>query len=227
MPSASMSNDARERSNPPLAAVAGGGMALLIENDPRDRGLGPDGDPPQSGNQPARSEGASVSEAIRFFTGIGEEEKLARPLAVLAEVGLGYLRLGQPLNTLSGGESQRLKLVRHLAETEDGKSESGSGLAKSSLFIFDEPTTGLHFDDVALLVRVFQRLVDAGNTIVVIEHNLEVMKCADWIIDLGPEAGGKGGQLVAQGAPEQVAVSPQSHTGRALRENALLQREKP
>ena len=160
----------------------------------------------------------TVSEAIGFFTGIGEEEKLARPLAVLAEVGLGYLRLGQPLNTLSGGESQRLKLVRHLSETEDGKSATGNGLAKSSLFIFDEPTTGLHFDDVALLVKVFQRLVDAGNTIVVIEHNLEVMKCADWIIDLGPEAGDEGGKIVAIGRPEEVARVEESHTGRFLRD---------
>ena len=121
------------------------------------------------------------------------------------------------MNTLSGGESQRLKLVRHLSETEDGKSETGNGLAKSSLFIFDEPTTGLHFDDVALLVKVFQRLVDAGNTIVVIEHNLEVMKCADWIIDLGPEAGDEGGKIVAIGTPEEIARVAESHTGRFLR----------
>ena len=109
----------------------------------------------------------TVSEAVQFFTGLGEGETLARPLAVLEEVGLGYLRLGQPLNTLSGGESQRLKLVRHL--TEGGGRETKGG----DLFIFDEPTTGLHFDDVALLVRLFQRLVEAGNSIVVIEHNLE------------------------------------------------------
>ncbi len=159
----------------------------------------------------------TVSEGIEFFTTIGEEESLARPLAVLAEVGLGYLRLGQPLNTLSGGESQRLKLVRHLADTGDEKPETGNGFAKSSLFIFDEPTTGLHFDDVALLVRVFQRLADAGNTIVVIEHNLEVMKCADWIVDLGPEAGDEGGKVVAVGTPEEIACVAESHTGRFLR----------
>ena len=159
----------------------------------------------------------TVSEAIEFFTELGEEEKLARPLAVLAEVGLGYLRLGQPLNTLSGGESQRLKLVRHLSETGDERSEAGNGSAKSNLFIFDEPTTGLHFDDVALLVRVFHRLVDAGNTIVVIEHNLEVMKCADWIIDLGPEAGVEGGKIVAIGTPEEIARVAESHTGGFLR----------
>ncbi len=136
---------------------------------------------------------------------------------MLAEVGLGYLRLGQPLNTLSGGESQRLKLVRHLSETGNAESETGNGLAESSLFIFDEPTTGLHFDDVALLVKVFQRLVDAGNTIVVIEHNLEVMKCADWIIDLGPEAGDDGGKVVAVGVPEEIARITESYTGRFLR----------
>ncbi len=141
----------------------------------------------------------TVSEAIQFFAEIGESEKLGDRLGVLEEVGLGYIRLGQPLNTLSGGESQRLKLVAHLGEhAVDANGDSPSG----KLFIFDEPTTGLHFDDVALLVRVFQRLVEAGNTIVVIEHNLEVMKCADWIIDLGPEAGDEGGELVAAGTPE-------------------------
>ncbi|MBA3650540.1 MAG: excinuclease ABC subunit UvrA, partial [Chthoniobacterales bacterium] len=118
----------------------------------------------------------TVSEAIRFFTALGEAGTLARPLLVLEEVGLGYVRLGQPLNTLSGGESQRLKLVRHLTDGSDREGKRGD------LFIFDEPTTGLHFDDIALLVRLFQRLVEAGNSLVVIEHNLEVMKCADWII---------------------------------------------
>ncbi len=156
----------------------------------------------------------TVSGAIQFFAQIGESEKLGDRLDVLDEVGLGYLRLGQPLNTLSGGESQRLKLVAHLGEHAVGANgESPSG----KLFIFDEPTTGLHFDDVALLVRAFQRLVEAGNTIVVIEHNLEVMKCADWIIDLGPEAGDEGGQLVAAGTPEAVAKVSASHTGRYLR----------
>ena len=154
----------------------------------------------------------TVSEAVRFFTALGEAKTLARPLLVLEEVGLGYLRLGQPLNTLSGGESQRLKLVRHL--TDSGGREAKSG----DLFIFDEPTTGLHFDDIALLVRLFQRLVEAGNSIVVIEHNLEVMKCADWIIDLGPEGGEEGGQLVTSGTPEEVARMDNSHTGRFLRE---------
>ena len=156
----------------------------------------------------------TVSEAIQFFALIGESEKLGDRLDVLNEVGLGYIRLGQPLNTLSGGESQRLKLVAHLGDhavAENGESSRGK------LFIFDEPTTGLHFDDVALLVKVFQRLVEAGNTIVVIEHNLEVIKCADWVLDLGPEAGDDGGCLVAAGTPEGVAQVAASHTGRFLR----------
>ncbi|MBA3607327.1 MAG: ATP-binding cassette domain-containing protein [Chthoniobacterales bacterium] len=154
----------------------------------------------------------TVSEAIKFFTALGEAGTLARPLLVLEEVGLGYLRLGQPLNTLSGGESQRLKLVRHL--TDGGKRPGKNG----DLFIFDEPTTGLHFDDIALLVRLFQRLVEAGNSLVVIEHNLEVMKCADWIVDLGPEGGEEGGRVVASGTPEDIAKAADSHTGRYLRE---------
>ncbi len=152
----------------------------------------------------------TVSEAVEFFGLLGETEKLAQPLSILEEVGLGYVRLGQPLNTLSGGESQRLKLVRHLSESGADSTRRGD------LFIFDEPTTGLHFDDVALLVRLFQRLVEAGNSIVVIEHNLEVMKCADWIIDLGPEGGEEGGKLVAAGTPEAVAEVEGSHTGRYL-----------
>jgi excinuclease ABC subunit A len=152
----------------------------------------------------------TVTEAAGWFRQIGEEEKLSNPLEVLEEVGLGYLRLGQPLNTLSGGESQRLKLVSHLTEGGGRKSENGN------LFIFDEPTTGLHFDDVAILLRLFQRLVETGHSIVVIEHNLEVVKCADWIIDLGPEAGEEGGEVVATGTPEQLAKVKRSHTGRFL-----------
>ncbi len=152
----------------------------------------------------------TVSEAVQFFDSLGESVALARPLMVLEEVGLGYLRLGQPLNTLSGGESQRLKLVRHLSGTAPNDEQN-------NLFIFDEPTTGLHFDDVALLVGLFQRLVDAGNSIVVIEHNLEIIKCADWIIDLGPEGGEEGGNVVATGTPEEVAKNHRSHTGQYLR----------
>ena len=123
-------------------------------------------------------------------------------------MGLDYLRLGQPVNALSGGESQRLKLAGHLAE----RRESGS------LLIFDEPTTGLHFDDVARLLRVFHRFVDEGNSLVVIEHNLEVIKCADWLVDLGPEAGDQGGRVVAVGTPEDVAQCDASHTGRYLKD---------
>jgi excinuclease ABC subunit A len=157
----------------------------------------------------------TVSEAIEFFAQIGENKSLSEPLGVLEEVGLGYLRLGQPLNTLSGGESQRLKLVGHLAETEN---QHENGQAVGNLFIFDEPTTGLHFDDVAMLLRLFQRLVDRGHSVVVIEHNLEVIKCADWIVDLGPEAGEAGGEVVAIGTPEQIAKTENSHTGRFLRQ---------
>jgi excinuclease ABC subunit A len=159
----------------------------------------------------------TVSEAIQFFAQIREEKNLSEPLKVLDEVGLGYLRLGQPLNTLSGGESQRLKLVRHLAETHNAQHPTDGQSANGNLFIFDEPTTGLHFDDVAMLLRLFQRLVDRGHSIVVIEHNLEVIKCADWIIDLGPEAGEDGGEVVAVGTPEVIARAEKSHTGKFLR----------
>jgi excinuclease ABC subunit A len=148
----------------------------------------------------------TVSEAIRFFTNLGEK-KMVKPLVVLEEVGLGYLTLGQPLNVLSGGESQRLKLVERLTNQKD----------ENCLLIFDEPTTGLHFDDVALLMRVFDRLVKQGNSLLVIEHNLEVIKCADHVIDLGPEAGEDGGSVVVCGTPEEVAQCAASHTGRYLR----------
>jgi excinuclease ABC subunit A len=172
----------------------------------------------------------TVNEATQFFAQIGEQKNLSDRLDVLEEVGLGYLRLGQPLNTLSGGESQRLKLVRHLTENERTGVEAAVPAAKTrsagdtpattpgNLFIFDEPTTGLHFDDVAILLQLFQRLVEGGHSIVVIEHNLEVIKCADWIIDLGPEAGADGGEVVATGTPEQIARVEKSHTGRFLRD---------
>ncbi len=145
----------------------------------------------------------TVRDAITFFAG---HARIVQPLQLLADVGLDYLRLGQPVNALSGGESQRLKLASHLAE----KRETGA------LLIFDEPTTGLHFDDVAQLLRVFQRLVDQGDSVIVIEHNLEVIKSADWVVDLGPEAGDQGGKLVAAGTPEDVAKCAESHTGRFL-----------
>jgi excinuclease ABC subunit A len=151
----------------------------------------------------------TISEAIHFFAQTGEDcgARISNGLKVLEEVGLGYLRLGQPLNTLSGGESQRLKLVGHLSDASGTR----------NLFIFDEPTTGLHFDDVAMLLRLFQRLVDRGHSLVVIEHNLEVIKSADWIVDLGPEAGDVGGEVVATGTPEQVATINGSYTGKFLR----------
>ena len=159
---------------------------------------------------------ASVDETLIFLAALPESKPAARAagaLRVLQEVGLGYLRLGQPINTLSGGESQRLKLAAHLAEaaaqTPDAK--------RQTLFVFDEPTTGLHFADVRVLVAVFQRLVDAGHTVLVIEHNLDVIRAADWLIDLGPEAGEAGGELVIAGPPEHVAACERSHTGAALR----------
>jgi excinuclease ABC subunit A len=135
-------------------------------------------------------------------------------LTLLQETGLGYLRLGQPINTLSGGEAQRLKLASHLAEFARRENQP-------TLFVFDEPTTGLHFEDVRILLKVFQRLVDAGHSVLVIEHNLDVIKSADWVIDLGPEAGDRGGEIVAQGTPAQIAACAASHTGRALRELKL------
>jgi excinuclease ABC subunit A len=148
----------------------------------------------------------TVREAVDFFEDKERHGEITRPLRLMADVGLDYLRLGQPLNVLSGGESQRLKLVNHLVEKR----------GKGALLIFDEPTTGLHIDDIAQLLRVFQRLVDDGNSLVVIEHNLEVIKCADWVVDLGPEAGEHGGRLVAEGTPEDVAKVSASHTGRFL-----------
>jgi excinuclease ABC subunit A len=150
---------------------------------------------------------STVTEAIEFFQKVGAQ-KVATPLRVLEEVGLGYLTLGQPLNVLSGGESQRLKLVERLSK----RTETGA------LLILDEPTTGLHFDDVAMLVKVFDRLVEQGNSLLVIEHNIEVIKCADYVLDLGPEAGVHGGEVLAAGTPEELALLDESHTGRYLRQ---------
>jgi excinuclease ABC subunit A len=146
----------------------------------------------------------TVHEALMFFRDV---PRLAGRLKVLEEVGLGYLRLGQSATTLSGGEAQRVKLAAHLAQAS----------CEGTLFLFDEPTTGLHFDDIAKLLRAFNRLIDAGGSILIIEHNLEVIRHADWIIDLGPEGGDAGGRIVAQGTPEQVAQVEQSYTGRFLR----------
>ena len=177
---------------------------------------------------------ATVDEAIEFLAAFAESRparRAAASLRLLQEVGLGYLKLGQPLNTLSGGEGQRLKLVRHMAEVMQSSSASPDSsndrpaalqsAPKPFLFLFDEPTTGLHFHDVGLLLKVFQRLVDAGHSVLVIEHNLDVIKSADWLIDLGPDAGDEGGRLVAQGTPEDVARCPESHTGAALCEVLL------
>jgi excinuclease ABC subunit A len=159
----------------------------------------------------------TVKEALRFFTG---QTRILEKLAVLDEVGLGYVRLGQSATTLSGGEAQRVKLAAHLAVGRSAAGRNGNGTAKKSgsrvLYILDEPTTGLHFDDVSKLLTAFKRLIDAGGSLVVIEHNLDVIKSADWVIDLGPEAGAGGGQVVAAGTPEQVAQTPGSHTGHWL-----------
>ncbi|MFH0988498.1 MAG: excinuclease ABC subunit UvrA [bacterium] len=150
----------------------------------------------------------TVTEAIVFFSDIPHAKRVVHKLKVLNDVGLGYLRLGQPATTLSGGEAQRIKLANHLQASEaEGK----------TLFIFDEPTTGLHFDDIAKLLNCFHALVEAGHSLIVIEHNMDVVKCADFIIDLGPEAGAAGGQVVATGTPEQIASVPQSHTGKYLK----------
>jgi len=144
-----------------------------------------------------------AADAVAFF---GDHPRIAKPLDLLADVGLGYLRLGQPANTLSGGEAQRIKLVSHLAR----RSREGN------LFLLDEPTTGLHLDDIAKLIQVFQRLVDRGDTVIVIEHHLDVIKSADRVIELGPEAGDEGGEITAEGTPEEVARVKKSHTGRFL-----------
>ena len=160
----------------------------------------------------------TVKEALKFFA---DAPKITEKLRVLEEVGLGYLRLGQSATTLSGGEAQRMKLAAHLqpAAREIGRpsrSDTGARRARRLLYIFDEPTTGLHFDDVSKLLSAFRRLIDAGGLIVVIEHNLEVIKTADWVIDLGPEGGERGGRVVGAGSPEEIAGLPNSYTGRYL-----------
>jgi excinuclease ABC subunit A len=146
----------------------------------------------------------TVREAIGFFKETG---RLVMRLKLLDEVGLGYLRLGQSATTLSGGEAQRVKLAAHLAQS------TNSG----TLFICDEPTTGLHFDDIKKLLGAFERLIDNGGSLLVIEHNLDVIQAADWIIDMGPEGGEGGGRIVAEGTPEEIAAVGDSHTGRFLR----------
>ncbi|MGB6131259.1 MAG: excinuclease ABC subunit UvrA [Acidobacteriaceae bacterium] len=156
----------------------------------------------------------TVREALRFFQG---HPKIVDKLAVLDEIGLGYVRLGQSATTLSGGEAQRVKLAAHLASTRSA--ERGSNGAKGGsrvLYILDEPTTGLHFDDVGKLLVALRKLIDGGGSLVVIEHNLDVIKSADWVIDLGPEGGSAGGRIVAEGTPEAIALNPLSHTGQWL-----------
>ncbi len=156
----------------------------------------------------------TVKEALRFFA---EAPKITEKLRSLEEVGLGYLRLGQSATTLSGGEAQRMKLAAHLQPaTRDSAKGNGIGSRGRLLYIFDEPTTGLHFDDVSKLLAAFRRLIDAGGSIVVIEHNLEVIKTADWVIDLGPEGGNRGGKVVGAGPPEAIAKISTSYTGQYL-----------
>jgi excinuclease ABC subunit A len=144
-----------------------------------------------------------IEEAAEFFAAV---PPIRRHLATLVDVGLGYVRLGQPAPTLSGGEAQRVKLSAELQKRSTGR----------TVYVLDEPTTGLHFEDIRKLLGVLGRLVDAGNTVIVIEHNLDVIKTADWVIDMGPEGGSGGGLVVAEGPPEVVASSPDSHTGAFL-----------
>jgi excinuclease ABC subunit A len=146
----------------------------------------------------------TVREAISFFA---DTPRLAQRLRVLQDVGLGYLRLGQSATTLSGGEAQRVKLAGHLAQSS----------CQGTLFLFDEPTTGLHFDDIAKLLASFERLIMNGGSILLIEHNIDLIQAADWIIDLGPEGGEAGGRIVAEGTPEAVANVAESYTGQFLR----------
>jgi len=145
----------------------------------------------------------TVAEGREFFSAV---PAIHEKLRTLEEVGLGYIHLGQQATTLSGGEAQRIKLAKELSRRATGR----------TLYILDEPTTGLHFEDVRKLLEVLHALVEAGNTVLVIEHNLEVIKTADWVVDLGPEGGEGGGRIVASGTPEEVAAVPESHTGRFL-----------
>jgi len=160
----------------------------------------------------------TVSEAAALFA---QDREVIRALQPIVDVGLEYVRLGQPVPTLSGGEAQRLKLAGFLAEAAKSASHSRQSLArKGTLFLFDEPTTGLHFDDIAKLMRALRKLLEAGHSLIVIEHNLDVIRASDWLIDLGPEGGEGGGLVVAEGTPEDVRQHPTSHTGAALRDYA-------
>lgn len=153
----------------------------------------------------------TIEDAREFFDAV---PALARKLQTLMDVGLSYIKLGQSATTLSGGEAQRVKLSRELSKRDTGK----------TLYILDEPTTGLHFADIQQLLDVLHRLRDHGNTVVVIEHNLDVIKTADWLVDLGPEGGSKGGQIIASGTPEELAKMKQSYTGHYLK--PLLERDR-
>ena len=153
----------------------------------------------------------TVNMAVEFFENV---PTILNKIKVLQDVGLGYLKLGQPSSTISGGESQRVRLATELSKRDTGH----------TLYILDEPTTGLHFEDIRVLMNVLNRLVDKGNTVIVIEHNMDVIKQADWIIDMGPEGGRGGGQLVVQGTPEQVAGSGLGYTSKYLREELQRQR---
>jgi excinuclease ABC subunit A len=146
----------------------------------------------------------TIEEALSLFA---EVPAAKARLGLMAETGMGYLQLGQPASTFSGGEAQRVKLAKELARRSTGR----------TLYLLDEPTTGLHPADTAHLMLLLQRLVDAGNTVIVVEHNLDVVKCADWVIDLGPEGGEAGGQIIAEGTPEAVAACPESITGQMLK----------
>ena len=145
----------------------------------------------------------TVEEALEFFKNV---PSIMRKIQTLYDVGLGYIRLGQPSTELSGGEAQRIKLATELSRRPTGK----------TIYVLDEPTTGLHFDDVNRLVQMLDRLAENGNTVIVIEHNLDVIKCADYIIDLGPEGGDGGGTVIAQGTPEEICRCPASYTGKYL-----------
>jgi excinuclease ABC subunit A len=144
-----------------------------------------------------------VEEALQFFE---ELPRIKRKIKAINDVGLGYIKLGQQATTLSGGEAQRVKLATELSKVSTGK----------TLYILDEPTTGLHFEDVNILLKVLNKLVDKGNTVVVVEHNLDVIKTADWIVDLGPEGGEKGGKIIAEGTPEEIMKNKKSLTGKFL-----------
>jgi excinuclease ABC subunit A len=146
----------------------------------------------------------TIEEGLKFFENL---PSIRRKLQTLYDVGIGYVKIGQPATQLSGGEAQRVKLSTELQKRATGR----------TMYILDEPTTGLHTADVHRLITVLQRLADEGNTVVVIEHNLDVIKCADHVIDLGPEGGSRGGQIVAVGTPEEVALVPESYTGRFLK----------